>query len=108
MRLQHRGRRRGVLHDAYASLSATGVRRPGRGPLLLRHLTAISVARRMGRLEAARYIVADAAHRDAVVRRRAAAHHGRDGEPDDAIGARGWAAHRVRAWRHSGCRPGAP
>src|SRR2546429_180258 len=66
-----RGNRGNVESDrARASLSATGVRRPRRrgGALLLRHRPAISLARRMGRLEAARYIVADAAHRDAALR----------------------------------------
>jgi len=71
------------------------------GALLLRHLTAISLARRMGWLQAARYIVADAAHGHAALWRRDAAHHRRHGEPQDTVGPSWRAADRVRAWRHS-------
>src|SRR5947207_12070931 len=53
----------------------------------------------MGRDQAARYIVADTAGRDAAVGRRPAADHRRHGEPDDAVGTSRGATDRVRARR---------
>src|SRR5260370_11493975 len=79
-----------------------------RRPLLLRPVTAISLARGMGWCEAARYIVADAAGRDERKRRRPRAHHGCRGDPHYRVGAGGRAADSVRTPPGAGVRAPPP